>query len=255
MNEKRRLSRVDICLVDERNPRFRPIPFLTFRKWPIVMISSETDTVENNAKKHYACDWILFAIIYIFLCQCDKEVPGSQILALKTLTSFLTFEGVVQLFLSLWFLYLFGREVEKHIHYSGYLLLYVLSAHAGNFVLKNGFGVQDSNHLGSFAVAGVIGAMLTLYSTSKVNTGLENEFWFLGIKSSMIPVPVLVALWIIADVLLLTTGQTPVSTIAGSAVALVAGIIITIGICTIQQNPLFKISSGSRNNSDRCPIQ
>jgi uncharacterized membrane protein YeaQ/YmgE (transglycosylase-associated protein family) len=102
--------------------------------------------------------------------------------------------------------------------------------------------VQNYAHLGVFAVAGVIGAMLALYSTTEIDTELENEFWFLGLKSSMVPVPVLIALWILAELGLYQLGMMPVSILMGSTGACISGMILTIGICTIKQNPLITVS-------------
>ncbi len=118
--------------------------------------------------------------------------PAKQI-ALSIATSMFLHGGVVHLLGNMWFLWIFGDNVEEAFGHLGYLLLYALAGVGATlgFVALHPGSVEPLIGA-SGAIAGMLGAYLVL-----VPRGWVLALWFLGI----IPVPAVIflGLWFVGQ--------------------------------------------------------
>jgi membrane associated rhomboid family serine protease len=101
--------------------------------------------------------------------------------------------GWLHLLGNMWFLYIFGDNVEDRLGHLGYLLFYLGAGVAASFVhLVTNSGSMIPTVGASGAIAGVMGGYLLLYPHSRVLT-LVPIFFFIQIM--VIPAPVFLVVW------------------------------------------------------------
>lgn len=107
--------------------------------------------------------------------------------------------GFLHIISNMWFLWVFGDNIEGYVGFVPFLFLYFLSGIVGN--LTQYLVMPDSAipMLGaSGAVAGVLGAYYVLFSHSKIKT-LVPFFGFLSVVE--IPAPFMLGYWFVLQIL------------------------------------------------------
>jgi membrane associated rhomboid family serine protease len=123
----------------------------------------------------------------------DLSSPVSPILTM--ITCLFLHGGWMHIIGNMWFLFIFGDNVEDRFGHVGYLLFFLISGLAAGFMHI----LADSTSLvptigASGAIAGIMGAYLLLYPRSEVMTLIP-----LGIFSNLIPIPapIFLGIWFI----------------------------------------------------------
>ena len=122
------------------------------------------------------------------------EVPPSAFSPwLTALTCILLHGNLMHLVGNMWFLYIFGDNVEDRLGHVGYLLFYIA---CGVLASLSHYGIDPASTVptigASGAIAGVMGAYLYLYPHANV-ISLVPILFFLQIM--VIPAPVFLGLW------------------------------------------------------------
>lgn len=131
---------------------------------------------------------------------------------------------------NMWFLGVFGDNVEDRLGHFRFLLFYLLCGAAS--MLVQGAVLPDSRvpAIGaSGAIAGVLGAYLVLYPSARVRTLV---FIFLV----DLPAVVFLGLWFLSQLLNGTASLTPGAGVAASGVAWwahVGGFVVGMGLCVL----------------------
>lgn len=148
-------------------------------------------------------------------------------------TSMFMHGGIAHLFGNLWFLWIFGDNVEDEIGRIKFVLFFLLSGVAGA-AAHVALNAQSSIPMvgASGAISGVLGAYLVLHPSARVKM-------FFGVRFIRVPAWVYLLLWIGLQVL----GLTQASKIAGLGIAywahiggFVAGLFLSIFVMP-HQNP------------------
>ena len=103
--------------------------------------------------------------------------------------------GLMHLLGNIWFLYIFGDNVEDRMGKPGYLIFYLVSGMAASLAH---FAFQPESPIptigASGAVAGVMGAYMLLYPRARV-TALLPLFYILQVI--VVPAPVFLGIWFV----------------------------------------------------------
>ncbi|MCJ7663790.1 MAG: rhomboid family intramembrane serine protease [Desulfobacterales bacterium] len=125
---------------------------------------------------------------------------------LPFLTSLFLHGGVLHLVGNMWFLYIFGDNVEGQLGHLRYLVFYLLcglAAGASHLILNWHSNVPTIGASG--AIAGVMGAYLMLYPRAKILTLLPIFFFFTFVE---VPAFIFLGIWFLFQFLSAgTTGQ------------------------------------------------
>lgn len=115
------------------------------------------------------------------------------------LTSMFMHGGWLHIISNMWFLWIFGNNVEDVLGKVKYIILYLLSGIAGSLAQ---FIINPESNIpmlgASGAIAGVLGSYLVMFPRHKIDT-LVPFFGFLQVVS--IPAMVMIGYWIILQVL------------------------------------------------------
>jgi membrane associated rhomboid family serine protease len=109
-----------------------------------------------------------------------SEVHSVGGLFLPFFTSMFVHASWLHLIANMWFLWIFGDNIEDHVGHFRYLLLYVLCGLAGgalHVLLSQGSAVPSMGASG--AIAGVMGAYFLLYPSARVLTLVPFFFVYL----------------------------------------------------------------------------
>jgi membrane associated rhomboid family serine protease len=169
-------------------------------------------------------------------CVSDRSpalFPSKQI-PLSIFVSMFLHGGLLHLLGNMWFLWIFGDNIEEAFGHLGYLLMY-LAAGVGATLAFSVLHMNSVDPLigASGAIAGVLGAYLVLFPK-----GWVLALWFLGI----VPVPAILflGLWFL--------GQFSVATEGVAWEAHVAGFVIGAGIALLLRRRLLRgIGAPSRD--------
>ena len=138
----------------------------------------------------------------------ESVFPSKQI-PLSIFTSMFLHGGLVHLLGNMWFLWIFGDNIEEAFGHLGYALLYLVAGIGATL----GFAFLHPDSVepligASGAIAGVLGAYLVLFPK-----GWVLALWFLGI----IPVPALIflGLWFVGQFTVATPGVAWEAHVAG----------------------------------------
>ncbi len=130
----------------------------------------------------------------------ERQLPKPRFHPWSTIISCIFLHGSVTHFLgNMWFLWIFGDNVEDRMGPFGYLLFYLGSGVAASLTH---FAFQPNSPVptigASGAVAGVMGAYLLLYPHARVTT-LVPLFFILQIM--IIPAPIFLGIWFVIQLL------------------------------------------------------
>ena len=188
---------------------------LAFAVWqPHSDLAAETEFLYQRAT--VACEVTSFAPISerdLDLGHCvDDQAPPifpDKNIALAVLTSMFLHGGWLHLLGNMWFLWIFGDNIEEAFGHLGFVLLYLVAGVGATL----GFALLHATNVeplvgASGAIAGVLGAYLVLFPR-----GWVLAVWFLGI----VPVPAVIflGLWFIGQFSVATEGVAWEAHVAG----------------------------------------
>lgn len=158
---------------------------------------------------------LIAATIFVFFQQIAAANPDAFVMIyalipaninfsdFSTFTPFVTaiflHGGFLHIISNMWFLWVFGDNVEGHVGFFFYPLLYFTSGIAGNFLQYFFMPTSSIPMLGaSGAVAGVLGAYYVLFPRSKIKT-IVPVFGFVTIAE--IAAPFMLGYWFVLQVI------------------------------------------------------
>lgn len=158
---------------------------------------------------------IIVATVYVFYLQffssADPEafittyalIPTSVDFAnwdtlLPFITSIFLHGGILHILSNMWFLWVFGDDVEGHLGPVVFLLLYFLSGVLGGFIQYLFMTDSSIPMLGaSGAVAGVLGAYWVLFPHSRIKTFVPLGFIWTTVEISA---PIMLGYWFLTQI-------------------------------------------------------
>jgi membrane associated rhomboid family serine protease len=124
---------------------------------------------------------------------------------LPFLTSMFLHGGFLHIIMNMWFLYIFGDNIEDRLGHIRYLIFYLFCGVAAGLIhLFTNWNSNVPTIGASGAISGVMGAYLLLYPRSKI---LTLVFIFFFIQFIEIPAFIFLGIWILLQ--LLSAGFTP----------------------------------------------
>lgn len=173
-----------------------------------------SDSVKSN--KSYLVNFAIIAItVYVFVRQITAPDPENFTIAYSLIPSFVDFGnlatllpfvtsiflhgGFLHIISNMWFLWVFGNDVEGHLGHIMFVVLYFLSGFAGGlaqYILQPASSIPMLGASG--AVAGVLGAYLAMFPHAKIKT-LAPIFGFVTIMN--IGAPVMLGYWFLLQVI------------------------------------------------------
>ncbi len=124
----------------------------------------------------------------------DVQLPTATVTPWLTLLTCMFLHGGVMHFLgNMWFLYIFGDNVEDRLGHIGFALMYLgtgVIASMAHIMNDPASGIPTIGASG--AIAGVMGAYAWLYPKAKVQAILPIPFFF---RAFVIPAPVFLGIW------------------------------------------------------------
>ena len=124
---------------------------------------------------------------------------------LPFLTSMFLHGGFLHILGNMWFLYIFGDNIEDRLGHSRYLIFYILSGVAAGLIhLYTNWGSKIPTIGASGAISGVMGAYLLLYPRAKILTLIPIFFFFQFVE---IPAFIFLGYWLLIQ--LFSAGLTP----------------------------------------------
>jgi len=156
-------------------------------------------------------NWLLIAAnVAVFVLQWTRGLAMDQYAAIPAsishgrhlytiLTSMFMHGGILHILSNMWFLYIFGDNVEDVFGHVGYLAFYLVSGVCGALLQV----VVSHNSVipmigASGAISGVLGAYLVLYPRARILTLLPI---FIFIQLVNVPAFVFLGLWIVVQLL------------------------------------------------------
>jgi hypothetical protein len=113
--------------------------------------------------------------------------------------------GFLHIIMNMWFLYIFGDNIEDRLGHFRYLFFYLLCGIAAGVIhLYTNWGSRIPTIGASGAISGVMGAYLVLYPRSRILTLIPIIFFFQFIE---VPAFLFLGFWILMQ--LLSAGLTP----------------------------------------------
>jgi hypothetical protein len=167
---------------------------------------------------------------------------------LPFLTSMFLHGGFLHIIMNMWFLYIFGDNIEDRLGHIRYLIFYLFcGVAAGSIHLFTNWNSNVPTIGASGAISGVMGAYLLLYPRSKILTLI---FIFFFIQFIEIPAFIFLGIWLLLQ--LFSAGLTP-SHVGGVAFwahigGFVAGLIF---IKIFDWIPRTGLNSGLRQYTER----
>ena len=168
-----------------------------------------------------------------------------KVIALPFLTSMFLHAGWLHLIGNMWYLWIFGDNVEDRLGHFAYLMFYLLSGFAAGIVhtIFN-YNVRVPSIGASGAIAGVLGAYLVSYPFARVLT-LVPVFFFFVIE---IPAIIVLGFWFVMQFLYGATALAVPVANAGGGVAwwahvggFIAGMIL-VGLFPRKDRPRYGYS-------------
>jgi len=155
-----------------------------------------------------------YALVLYELLTFTKVVGGAtEVPAVATLlTSLFLHGGWLHVLGNMWFLYIFGNNIEDRLGHWGYLAFYLVAGMVASLV----HALSDVHSVvptigASGAVSGVLGAYLVCFPRAKIHTLM---ILFIFIKILRLPAVMFLGLWFLVQVL-----NSSMETTAGGGVA------------------------------------
>jgi len=144
-----------------------------------------------------------------------RELAASAVPPILTLLTCLFLHGGWMHFLgNMWFLYIFGDNVEDRFGHTGYLLFYLAAGVVASLAhLATNLGSAVPTIGASGAIAGVMGAYFLLYPRAKVLTIVPI---FILIYTVVLPAPLFLGVWFLIQFF---QGVATISTLQATGVA------------------------------------
>lgn len=124
----------------------------------------------------------------------ERELPKSPLPEWLTVLSCVFLHGsITHLLGNVWFLYIFGDNVEDRLGHGGYLLFYLgcgVAASVSQYVLDMESPIPTIGASG--AIAGVMGAYLLLYPHARIVSLVPIAFF---LQIVVIPAPIFLGIW------------------------------------------------------------
>jgi membrane associated rhomboid family serine protease len=155
--------------------------------------------------------WLLIAAnVGVFLLQMTRGQAIDRFAAIPAnisqghhlytiLTSMFMHGGIIHILSNMWFLYIFGDNVEDTFGHAGYLAIYLVSGVCGalaQVAVAHGSTIPMIGASG--AISGVLGAYLVLYPRARILTLLPI---FIFIQLINVPAFIFLGFWIIVQLL------------------------------------------------------
>ncbi len=128
------------------------------------------------------------------MVEVERELPESPLPEWMTILSCVFLHGsVMHLLGNVWFLYIFGDNVEDRLGHVGYLIFYLgcgIAASVSQYVLDMESPVPTIGASG--AIAGVMGAYLFMYPHARIVSLVPIAFF---LQVVVIPAPIFLGIW------------------------------------------------------------
>jgi len=167
--------------IRDDTPRFST-PYITYF---IIALNTVVFLFELSvgAQSHRALNGLIyqFGVVPVHF---ERALAGASrfslpALSLTILTSMFLHAGWLHIIGNMWFLWIFGDNIEDYLGHFPYLLFYLVSGYAASLthILLN-FGSNVPSVGASGAIAGVMGAYFVLYPRARVLTLVPLIFFF-----------------------------------------------------------------------------
>lgn len=176
-----------IILGDENEMRSVPVVnwFLILATVVAFFYQLSSAGMEANAGQYGLVPWR-------FLNRTDS------IQLLTLLTSMFMHAGFGHLLGNLWFLFIFGDNVEEHFGHFNYLLFYITCGVMGGLAHVLAQPASTIPVIGaSGAISGVLGAYLLLYPDAKLRTWWGDDSIFLAARTFSVPAWAMIGAWLL----------------------------------------------------------
>jgi membrane associated rhomboid family serine protease len=167
---------------------------------------------------------------------------------LPFLTSMFLHGGFLHILGNMWFLYIFGDNIEDRLGHIRYFIFYLLCGVAAGFIhLSTNWNSKIPTIGASGAISGVMGAYLLLYPRSKILTLIPIFFFFQFIE---IPAFIFLGYWLLIQ--LFSAGFTPRNVGGVAFWAHIGGFVVgLIFIKIFDAIPRTGLSDGLRQYTER----
>src|SRR5579859_2732984 len=167
------------------------------RKFPWLNLLLIAITIFVFIKELFLSNQAAFITHYALI---PSQVDSTNILTfLPFITAIFLHGGFLHILSNMWFLWIFGDNVEGYLPRSVYLLLYFLAGIVGNIVQYLLMPHSSIPLLGaSGAIAGILGCYYVLFPYSKIKTIIFIFFFFTIIDISA---PIMLGYWFILQLI------------------------------------------------------
>lgn len=158
---------------------------------------------------------LIILTVYVFFQQLITPDPDAFIAAYTLIPSHVNFSnfatlipfvtaiflhgGFLHIISNMWFLWIFGDDVEAHLPRFVYFLLYFIAGIVGNFIQYILMPSSNIPMLGaSGAVAGILGCYFVLFPYSKIKTVIFIFFYFTIMDISA---PIMLGYWFVLQLI------------------------------------------------------
>jgi len=125
-----------------------------------------------------------------------NDTTTAQLLTL--ITSMFMHAGFGHLLGNLWFLFIFGDNVEEHFGHFNYLLFYITCGIMGGLAHILAHPTSLEPVIGaSGAISGVMGAYLVLFPDAKLRTWWGDDAFFLATRTYQVPAWSMIGAWLL----------------------------------------------------------
>ncbi len=147
----------------------------------------------------YRFSVINYGLIPVELVHLQNFDPSTAIPPVANLiTALFIHGGFLHLAGNMWFLWIFGDNVEDRLGHFRYLIFYILAGIAASLLHVAFFPESTAPVIGaSGAISGVLGAYAVLYPHARVRTFVFIFFFFTTI---MVPAAIFIGIWILFQV-------------------------------------------------------
>lgn len=167
------------------------------RTFPIVNILLIAATIAVFYKQLASADPDVFIETYAVIPSLVNF--GNSATLVPFLTAIFLHGGLLHILSNLWFLWIFGDNVEGYFGHAIYLFFYLFSGIIGNMIQYLLMPTSGIPMLGaSGAIAGVLGAYFVLFPLAKVKSIIP-IFFFVTIYD--IPAPLMLGFWFILQLI------------------------------------------------------